>query len=205
MKKKITAILVAILLCSVSGASIVLAKQEAESKGIGCIGDKCIIPPYPPSPRYPDVKIARGVAVNKYTSETEPVVFLIMNYNGQINTYLFVDGKFYEMAEIERSGSLDTGTKIFKYKSNDGSIMTVVIQHFDSYNVVSIVADFKDYLINFEPIYEYGTRPIQESGSISTIQQPVYKEIVKKLKQVPGINIEDIFSKPTSQITEWVE
>jgi hypothetical protein len=207
MKKKITAILVAILLCSVSGASIVLAKQETEQKGIGCIGDRCIIPPpYPPKPRYPDVKIARGVAVNKYTSETEPVVFLIMNYNGQINTYLFINGKFYEMTEIERSGSLETGTKVFKYKSSDGSIMTVVIQHFETYNVVSIVADFKDYLINFEPINEYGSRPLTANeGITSTLTQPVYKEISQKLKQASGINMEDIFSKPTGQITEWTE
>jgi len=204
MKKKIVAILVAILLCSVSGASVVLAKQETESKGIGCIGDKCIIPPYPPKPIYPDVKIAKGVAVNKYTSETEPVVFLIMNYNGQISTYLFIDGKFYEMTEIERSGSLETGTKVFKYKSNDGSIMTVVIQHFENYNVVSISADFKEYLINFEPIYQYGVRPLAETQT-SVTEIPIYGEIVKKLKQTSGINIQDIFSKPTSQITEWVE
>jgi len=205
MKKKIAAILIAILLCSVSGASIVLAKQEQESKGIGCIGDTCIIPSYPPRPKYPDVKIAKGVAVNKYTSETEPVVFLIMNYNGQISTYLFIDGNFYEMTEIERSGSLETGTKVFKYKANDGNIMTVVIQHFDSYNVVSISADFKDYLINFEPIYEYGPRPLSQTESTGVIEQPVYKEIVKKLKQTSGINIEDIFSKSASQVTEWVE
>jgi len=205
MKKKITAILVAILLCSVSGASIVLAKQQTETKGIGCIGDKCIIPPYPPRPVYPDIKIAKGVAVNKYTLEAEPVVFLIMNYNGETTTYLFIDGKFYELTEVERSGSWETGTKVFKYKSNDGSVMTVVIQNFDSYNVVSIVADFKDYLINFEPIYEYGPRPLSQTASVDTIEQPVYGEIVKKLKQVQGINIEDIFSKPTGQITEWVE
>jgi hypothetical protein len=204
MKKKITAILVAILLCSVSGAGIVFAKQETESKGIGCIGDKCIIP-YPSRPIYPDVKIAKGVAVNKYTSETEPVVFLIMNYNGQINTYLFIDGKFYEMTELERSGNLETGTKVFKYKSNDGSIMTVVIQHFESYNIISIAADFKDYLINFEPIYEYGPRPLTQTENTGIAQTPIYGEIVKKLKQAPGINIQDIFSKPASQVTEWVE
>jgi len=205
MKKKIAVILVAILLCSVSGASIVLAEQEIESKGIGCIGDKCIIPPYPSRPRYPDVKIAKGIAVNKYTSETEPVVFLIMNYNGEKSTYLFIDGRFYEMMEIERSGSSETGTKVFKYKANDGSIMTVVIQHFDSYDVVSIAADFKDYLINFEPIYEYGPRQLSQTESTGIIEIPVYGEIVKKLKQAPGINIEDVFSKPVGKITEWIE
>jgi len=204
MKKKITAILVAILLCSVSGASIAFAKQETESKGIGCIGDICIIPPYSQRPKYPDVKIAKGVAVNKYTSETEPVVFLVMNYNGEISTYLFIDGKFYEMTEIEKGGNWETGTKVFKYKSNDGSIMTVVIQHFDTYSIVSIVADFKDYLINFEPIYENEPR-IAQIESIGTATQPVYQEVVKKLKQMSGINIEDIFSRPVGQMTEWVE
>jgi len=204
MKKKITAILVAVLLCSMGGASVVFAEQQAESKGIGCIGDKCIIPPYSPKPIYPDVKIAKGVAVDKYTLETEPVVFLIMNYRGEVSTYLFIDGKFYEMTEIERSGSWETGTKVFKYKANDGSIMTVVIQHFDPYSTISIAVDFKRYLINFEPIYN-GPRPLQATERVGITETPVYEEVVKKMKQVPGINIEDIFSKPVGQITEWIE
>jgi len=201
MKKKITAILVAILLCSVSGATVALAKSE----GIPIIKEwkPTIVPPYP-GPIYPDVKIAKGVAVDKYTLETEPVVFLIMNYHGEVSTYLFIDGRFYEMEEIDRSGSWETGTKVFKYRANDGSIMTVVIQNFDSYSTVSIVADFKDYLINFEPIYRYDSKPVTTGGGIG-ILKPVYEEIVKKIKQTPGINIEDIFSKSTGQITEWVE
>ena len=194
MKKKITAIIVAILLCSVSATVALAANSEL----------KTTIIPYP-TPKYPDVKIAKGVAVNKYNLKTEPVVFLIMNYHGEANTYLFIDGKFYEMTEIQRSGSWDTGTKVFKYKANDDSIMTVVIQNFDSYNVVSISADFKDYLINFEPIYNYGPRPLQATETIGITERPVYEEIVKKMEQVSGINIEDIFSKPVGQITEWVE
>ena len=194
MKKKITAIIVAILLCSVSATVTLAANSEW----------KPTIIPYP-TPKYPDVKIAKGVAVDKYTLKTEPVVFLIMNYQGEVNTYLFIDGKFYEMTEIQRSGSWDTGTKVFKYKANDGSVMTVVIQNFDSYNVVSISADFKDYLINFEPIYNYGPRPLQATETIGITERPVYQEIVNKMKQVSGINIEDIFSKPAGQVTEWVE
>ena len=193
MKKKITAILVAILLCSVS-ASVTLAANP-EWKPI-------VIPPYP-RPRYPDVKIAKGVAVDRYTLETEPVVFLIMNYRGETDTYLFIDGKLYEMTEIDRSGSWETGTKVFKYEADDGSIMTVVIQHFDPYNVISIVADFKDYLINFEPIYKYGPRPIPVGKGVA--ERSVYEEVVKKLKQTPGINIQDIFRRPVGQITEWIE
>lgn len=205
MRKKMTTILVAILLCSVSGASVVLAKQEAEITGIGCIGNRCIIPPIPPRPRYPDIKVAKGVAVDKYTLETEPVVFLIMNYQGEVNTYLFIDGEFYVMTEIDRSGSWETGTKVFKYGANDGSIMTVVIQYFDSYYTVSIAADFKDYLINFEPINKNVPRPVTSGGGVGITKAPVYEEVVKKMKQASGINIEDIFSKPTGQITEWVE
>jgi hypothetical protein len=204
MKKKITVIIIAILLCSLSGAGVVFAEQQAESKGIGCIGDTCIIPLYP-SPRYPDVKIAKGVAVDKYTLETEPVVFLTMSYKGKMSTYLFIDGKFYEMEEIERSGSWETGTKVFKYRANDGSIMTVAIQYFDSYYTVSIAADFKDYLINFEPISKNEPRPLTVGSGISAVIKPVYEEVVKKIKQEPEINIEDIFSRPAGQITEWIE
>ena len=190
-----TAIILAILLCSVSGATLVMASNSEL---------KTSIIPYP-KPKYPDVKIAKGVAVDKYTLETEPVVFMIMNYRGEVSTYSFIDGKFYEMTEIQRSGSWDTGTKVFKYKAHDGSIMTVVIQNFDSYNIVSISADFKNYLINFEPIYNYGSRPLQATETIGITEKSVYEEIVKKMKQVSGINIEDIFSKPAGQITEWIE
>ena len=197
MKKKIAAILVAILLCSVSGATIALASTP----GLDTSGETSIVP-YP-GPRYPDIKVAKGVAIDKDTLETEPVIFLIMNYKGETSTYLFIDGKFYEMREIERSGSWQTGTKVFKYEANDGSIMTVVIQHFDSYSVVSIVADFKDYLINFEPIYN-GPMPVVPEGP-RIAEQPVYQEVVKKLKQTSGINIQDIFSSSVGQITEWVE
>jgi len=204
MKKKMTTIIIAVLLCSFSGAGVVFAEQQAESKGIGCIGDRCIIPSYP-SPRYPDVKIAKGVAVDKYKLETEPVVFLTMNYEGKVSTYLFIDGKFYEMKEIERSGSWETGTKVFKYRANDGSVMTVAIQYFDSYYTVGIAADFKDYLINFEPISKNEPRPLTTGSGIGAVIKPVYEEVIKKMKQTQGINIEDIFSRPAGQITEWVE
>jgi len=195
MKKKITAILVAILLCSVSATVAFAAKSEWTST---------IIPPYQ-KPKYPDVQIAKGVAVDKSTLETEPVVFLIMNYNGEISTYLFIDGEFYEMEEIERSGSWETVTKVFKYEANDDSIMTVVIQHFEPYSVVSIAADFKDYLINFEPIYNYGARAVPADMGIGITEKPVYEEVVKKMKETPEIDIQDIFNKPVGQITEWIE
>ena len=203
MKKKITAILVAILVCSVSGATITMATNSEET-GIIKVIKTSIIPPYP-RPRYPDVKIAKGVAVDKGSLETEPVVFLIMNYNGEVNTYLFIDGKFYEMEEKERSENWETGTKVFKYEANDDSIMTVVVQHFDTYNVVSISADFKDYLINFEPIYKNVPKSVGTTARVGIPGIPVYEEVVKKMKQTQGINIDDILSKPAGQITEWVE
>ena len=109
MKKKVTAILVVILLCSVSGAAVALAANEDIESAIE--GWKpSVIPPYP-RPRYPDVKVAKGVAVDKYTLETESVVFLIMNYPGEVSMYLFIDGDFYVMEEIDRSGNWETGTK----------------------------------------------------------------------------------------------
>ncbi len=202
MKKKITAILVTILLCSVS-VTIAFAANQAWTETIEEWTPNLI--PVPPKPRYPDIKIAKGVAVNKYTLETEPVVFLIMNYRGEVSTYLFINGKFYEMTEMERTGSWETGTKVFKYRASNGSIMTVAIQHFDSYYTVSIVADFEDYLINFEPINESGPRVVPTSGGVRITERPVYEEVVKKIKKTSGINIEDILSKPAGQITEWVE
>ncbi len=205
MKKKIAVILVAILFCSLSGATVALAAQPDWVSSIKEWKPNIMpIPPYP-QPRYPDVKIAKGVAVNKYNSEEiEPVIFLIMNYQGESNTYLFINGRIYEMEEIDRSGKYETGTKVFKYRADDGDIMTVVIQHFDPYYTVSIVADFKDYLINFEPINKNAPRVVPAGGGVG-ITKPIYEEVVEKITQVPGIDIEEIFEKPVGRVTEWIE
>ena len=92
--------------------------------------------------------------------------------------------------------------------------MTVAIQHFDRAVVIS--ADFKDYLINFEPMHINVPRPIPKPlpsitrglGVLKKVgikENPVYEEVVEKMKEVPGLDIEDIFNKPTGRITEWAE
>ena len=187
MKKKVAAITVAILLSSVSIASIVLAQQESERTRI--------IPPYI-RPRYPEVSVAQGVALNKNTLETEPVVFLMIKYKGSVQTYLIIDDELYKLSKIYERYDWETGTKIFQYEADDGSILTLIVQRYYSRGTVSISGDFKDFLINFEPIYKYPRPvPIKEVRPL--------QNIAKELKEESGINIEDALRIPSKPIAEW--
>ena len=201
MDKKIIAGVATVLISSMSIATIVFA-QKQETKSF-CVGGGCIIPPYPSRPKYPDITLAQGVAVDKTNLETEPVVFLIVKYRGDSNTYLFLDNEFYKLTEVNKIDDWESGTKIFQYKADNGDIMTVVIQHFDSYGFVSVSANFQNYLITFEPIYKYRSGPMPATGAIKGI--PEYEQIAKKLTQKVGINISDIFSGNAGQIEEWTK
>jgi hypothetical protein len=203
MNKKIIAIIIVIIMTSMSATTIALAQQETKSL---CIGTKCVIPPYSPRQVYPDITLARGVAVDKNNLDTESVIFLIVKYNGETSMYLFINNDFYKMTEITNNNNWNTETRIFQYKSNDDSILTVVIQHFDSYGFVSVSGDFKNYIIAFEPIYKNGSRPMttnQEGDILKEI--PTYETISKKLNQRTGIVIDDILKSETQPIKEWVE
>ena len=187
MKKKVIAITLAILLSSVSIASIALAGQESEKTRI--------IPPYI-RPRYPEVSVAQGVALSKTTLETEPVVFLMIKYKGSIQTYLIIDDDLYKLSKAYERYDWETGTKIFQYEANDGSTLTLIIQRYYSRGIVSISGDFKDFLINFEPIYKYPRPiPIKEVRPL--------KNVAKELKKESGINIEDVLRIPSKPIAEW--
>jgi len=197
--KKITAVIIAILLSSVSIVTIAFAKQQQnESQGIDCIGGKCIIP-YPRS-RYPDITVAQGVGVDKSDVEAEPVpvVFLAIKYNGEINYFLISDSEFYSMDKIYERYDWETGTKIFQYESN-GDAMTVVIQQFYSQGIMSISGDFKGYLITFEPINKYGPKPVGKGYGVTKVTETV----TEQMSEETGINIQDILKRPTKSIAEW--
>jgi len=202
MDKKTITVIATILISSMSIATIAFA-QKQETKPF-CVGEGCIIPTYPPKPIYPEITLAQGVAVHKTALKTEPVVFLIVKYRGDSSTYLFLDNDLYRMTEINRVDDWDSGTKIFQYKADNGEIMTVVIQHFDSYGFVSVSADFQNYLITFEPIYKYSPRPI--TGQTEILKEMIgYEQIAKKLTQRTGINIGDIFGGSAKPIEEWTK
>lgn len=176
----------AILFSSMSIASIVLAQQGS--------GETKVIPPYP-RPRYPEVTVAQGVALNKDTLKTQPVVFLMIKYRGNTQTYLIIDDELYRLSKTYERYDWETGTKIFQYETDDGSILTVMVQRY-SKGIISISGDFEGFLINFEPIYKYPRPvPIKEVRPL--------QHITKELKGESGINIEEILRTPAKPIAEW--
>ncbi len=206
MKKMVIAI--AILLCSLSAAGIVLAQQEIETATeTRCIwpwSGECIIPrpptpPIPPIPPQLDIQIAKGVAVNKYYLTTEPVLFFIYRYNyWDTKMYLIVDGDFYRMTQIESKYDWHTRTRMVKYRADDGSVMYLTAQEYSG--IVSVSAIFKNYLITFEPIgYTRGyPEPIIQETEI----MPVFKELTQAMGMKAGVSAESLVSQ-AKPIAEW--
>jgi len=108
--------------------------------------------------------------------------------------YLIVDGDIYRMRKTYERYDSDTRTKIYQFKANDGGIMTAIVQHYSN-EIKSISAEFKNYLITFEPVYKYGTKitgtePFPLSGQIEKISEEI------------GVNIQEM---QTGQTAEWLE
>jgi hypothetical protein len=207
--KKI-AVVIAVLLCSLSATGMVLAREEIKSMTEStCIlpwSGGCIIPPIsrppippiPPKPQ-PDFQIARGVAVNKYYLTTEPVLFFVYRYNyWDTKMYLIVDGEFYRMNQIESRYDWHTGTRMFKYRADDGSVMVLIAQEYSG--VVSVSAIFKNYIITFEPIGHARGHPepiIQETEIM-----PVFRELAQGMGIKAGVSAENLISQ-AKPIAEW--
>lgn len=210
--KKI-AVVIVVLLCSLSATGMVLAQQvQQEIKSMiepVCIwpwGGGCIIPPrprppIPPIPPRPqsDIQIARGIAVNKHYLTTEPALFFIYRYNyWDAKMYLIVDGDFYRMKQIESRYDWQTKTRMFKYRADDNSVMVLTAQEYSG--MVSVSATFKDYIITFEPIgYTRGQpRPIIQETEIV----PVFKELAQGIGMKAGVSAESLISQ-AKPIAEW--
>jgi len=266
MNKKIMAIAIAILLSSTGVVTIALAQQEQEHK-TGEIVVKPGIYPVPIEPKYPKVTVAYGVGLNKVSMETEPVVFVKIEFdeitptirllpgdvdrdcdvdsddlelfsasygkfrgeprynpnadfdnNGKVDykdlltlaknygescpippppepktiNYLIVGDDLYEMTKIYERYDWNTRTKIYKYKADDGSVMTAIVQQ---YSPIIASAEFKNYLITFEPLFK--DRPRITTGVVTPYPGPM-----EKVSEEIGINIQDIQAEP---IAEWLE
>jgi hypothetical protein len=134
--------------------------------------------------------------VDRDTLETEPVVFLIIKYQGTTQIYLIIDDEFYKMSKVYERYDWETGTKIFQYEAEDGSVMTVVVQSYYPERIVSISADFKNYLINFEPIHKHLLRPTV--GEVKPLRK------ISRVKEKIGIDMEEVLEKSAKPIAEWV-
>ena len=106
--------------------------------------------------------------------------------------YLIVGNDLYLMTKIYERYDWDTKTKIYKYRADDGNVMTVIVQQ---YSPRTASAEFKNYLISFEPLFE--DRPRITTGKL--IQYPGPME---KVSEELGINIQNIQAEP---LAEWLE
>lgn len=171
-----------ILIVSTSIATLVLAQEsEVVSKVV----------PSPPH-RYPIVHLAQGVALERETLETEPVIFIVMKFKGETKSYLIVGSEVYTMEKMYERYDWETGTKVFQYEAEDGSVMTLIVQRYPGGTAIS--ADFKNYLISFEPLYVRPIRPLKPR---------IVSEVERKLGE--EIDITDILRRPVRPISEWVE
>lgn len=208
MKKAVIVSL--ILLCSLTVISVVFAEQQTKQTCVLGWGEGCIIPTKPiqpiPQRQTYDIQMANGVAVDRYYMTTKPVLFVIFRYQWDTKTYLILDGEFYNMEQIESRYDWNTNTRMFKYRTDDGNVMTLAAQEFSG--GITVSATFKNYIITFEPIgYEVqNTEPIVRETPIMPLM-PTFKQLTQGLAQdvggmKAGVSTETMISQ-AKPIADW--
>jgi len=207
MKKAV--IVSVILLCSLTVISVVFAEQQTKQTCIFGWGEGCIIPPRPvtttiPISSQPEIQIARGIAVDRYYLTTEPVMFVVFNYNWNSKMYLIVNGEFYKMNQIESRYDWNTNTRMFKYRDDYGDVMVLTAQEFQG--GISISAIYKNYIITFEPIgYEvHAVEPVVRQTEVMPLM-PVFKQLTQGMAPSMGtkaVSAETMISQAKS-IADW--
>lgn len=199
MNKKIIAIFIALLSCA-SIATAVLATKSSESTN---------------QEQYPKVEMIEGVAFDKINNKTEQAVFLIMKYGTKESIYFIIGEEAYKMVKIEEV-DFGNGTKVFRYKNEEGDILTILTQKFGRWGCTSVSGDFKNYIITFKPICTYqrdfyitkekypglGPLPKEVKEEIIAETRPV-KFGLNKIANRERINIGKII-KSASSLEEWV-
>lgn len=185
----------AILLCSLAVTAVVFAQQlKVESVEPACFWgweSGCIIPPrprppIPPRPPRPDYTWYQGVAVNKYSLTAEPFYILKIKYGWKTYMYLFMYDRFYGMEETYNRYDWETGTRIFKYRAYDGSVMTLI----EGGSTLS--GTFKNYIIN---IQRMGPYPIVMEREM----QPLFRQAAGEISKETGMGVQAILETQTSQ------
>jgi len=134
----------------------------------------------------------------------EDAMILLKNYGKKCPTpippipatkyYLIVDGDIYRMTKTYERYDSDTRTKIYKFEANDGSIMTAIVQYYSN-GIRSISAEFKNYLMTFEPIHQLIPRT-------ATAKALPYPGLMGEISEELGIDIKNVQS---GQTAEWLE
>lgn len=193
------AIVMAILLCSLTITAVVFAKQlkvepvetVIEQECIWGWESGCIIPePIPPIPPRPEYTWYDGVAVNKYNLKTEPVWFMNirpMRYPWKTYSILMIDyDEFYTMREVYNRHDWRTGSRILKYRAYDGSVMVLLERG------STLSGTFKNYIINMQRMGPY---PIILEKEV----QPLFERAATQISKETGIAVETLLETQTSQ------
>jgi len=175
MKRKI--LLTTLLITSFIGiVTLVAAKSSTESIPVN----------------YPEIKVLEGVALDKNTNETKQAVFLTMNYGGEKSIYLIIGKEIFNITEAGNASKPENGTQVIFYKSEDGSILTLLIQKFKG--ETSIAGEFKNYLITFRHRYRncfelrenFGKQIVKINPGLGKVQKEVRSEVRKETRPVKG-------------------
>ncbi|MEM5882668.1 MAG: hypothetical protein QXQ77_00280 [Candidatus Aenigmatarchaeota archaeon] len=135
-------------------------------------------------PNFTKTEVLEGVAFDKTTNETKQAAFLVMEYGSEKNIYLVIGNDVFKMEEIGNITKPE-GTKIFFYKSDDGSVLTLLTQKFACGS--SISGDFKNYLITFKKpcCYKFNSIPLQNPG-LGKVHKEVRNETRMETRPVRG-------------------
>ncbi|MEM5847001.1 MAG: hypothetical protein QXE97_02820 [Candidatus Aenigmatarchaeota archaeon] len=133
---------------------------------------------------FPKTEVLEGIAFDKTTNETKQVVFLIIENGSEKNIYLLIGNNVFKIEEIGNITKPE-GTKIFFYRSDDGSVLTLLTKKFACGS--SISGDFKNYLITFKKpcCYKFNPIPLKNPG-LGKVQKEIRNETRIETRPVRG-------------------
>lgn len=151
---------------------------------------------------YPRIEVMRGVAVEMEDLETYPLVFLKIETHEEETNYLIIGREIYLVEETFSDTDPATGAKVFKYETIEGEKLVIITKKYLSnyHRAIAVSGSFKNYLLNFEPIYKY-PKPLYPHIEPLPVS-PIAKGI-QKIKELQG-DIKELIEK-ASPISEWTK
>jgi hypothetical protein len=142
--------------------------------------------------KYQEIKFLEGVAFDKTTNETKQVAFLLTGYENEKGIFLIIGKEIFTMTEFGNISNPEKGIQVFFYKSEDGSILTLLFQRFG--RATSIAGEFKNYLITFRNRYRhcfelkenFGKQVVEINPGLGKFQKEVRSKIREETRPVKG-------------------
>lgn len=200
MKKKV------ITLAALALVGLVIAKAGGVNLNPKDIG-KPIIRPKPSY--YPEVSAMTGVAVDQTSLEVLPAVFLKIRTSREFN-YLIIGEDFYSVEKLDSSFDPTTHTRIIRYETEEGDILTIVAKTWTRKGwAVTIIGTFGDYILNFEPEYRY-VRPVRRIEEVEETRVPKGVKGIRKgyehwKSKRPGAPELEKLLRKAKPIEEWTK